>query len=322
MPTNIPINVGRIEVAMNNGSHHMNCYKTDLNFFQGTKGDTILYDKTQLGDTTGVVYHSMIFRHDGVVDTEVVPWQQSFYVTSVANNSQILIEAQVPSLDWTLPTLPNDTTVDPSVRGKKSIVVLQPHQNMIIENHYVNATVQSTPNGMGKVLINLYYATEANTTSASMYFGKYTHLHIPAHTMDYTVPMVCQFPSSLTFPIYVLGMTGHFHSHGKTFFVDVVNLAHDSVGNPLLDSAGHQIITVAQPKIYINATWSEPPFKSFDTPIKVNAGQTLRYTAIYDNPTDSVINFGGHVLTQEHDNLFAWFVPGWFGGNTVYDNGP
>jgi hypothetical protein len=321
LPTTVPLNIGRIEVLMNDGTHHMNCYKTDFDFFQSFKGDTIVYDKSQLGDTTAVVYHAMVFRHDGKVDSEVVPWQKSFYVTSVAANSAIMIEAQVSHLDWTLPVLPNDTTVDAASRGKKTSVILQPHQNMIIENHYVNATVQTTPNGMGKVLINLYYATEANTVGSSMYFGKYTHLNIPPHSVDYTVPMVCDF-KSVPFPIYLLGMTGHFHTHGKLFYVDVINQLHDSLGNRLLDSLGHPMYTVAQPKIYSSDAWNEPPFKSFDVPIKLSPFQTIRYTAVYENPSDATITFGPHVLTQEHDNLFCWFVPAWNGGQSVYDNGP
>lgn len=304
LPNDAPIYVDHIEIAMNSGSHHMNCFRTTLKFDQG-----------QFGDTTPVVQHQMIFRHDGKVDSQMVPMQKSFYVTTVWNNSDMMVEAQVDHLDWNMAKLGTDASVPVALQGKQTAIRLEAHQNMIIENHYVNGGPQVTPSGKGKIYINLYYAKDANTTLASMYVGRYVHLQIPAHSTDYAYAKVCNFPADIPRPIYLLGMTGHYHSHGKQFFVDVVHQQHDEFGQ----LKGIDSIPV-QSKIYINSTWDEPPFVAFNTPIKLDTFQTIRWTAVFNNPTDSVINFGGHVLTQEHDNLFAWFIPNWNNGATVRDD--
>jgi hypothetical protein len=304
LPTDVPIYVDHIEIAMNTGSHHMNCFRTSLKFDQG-----------QFGDTTAVVQHRMLFAHDGKVDTTMASMQQSFYVTTVWNNSDMMVEAQVDHLDWKLAKLASDGSVPADLQGKQTAVRLEAHQNMIIENHYVNASLQSTPNGKGKIYINLYYAKDLNTITASMYVGRYVHLQIPPHSLDYSYAKVCNFPPDIPRPIYVLGMTGHYHAHGKSFFVDVVHQQHDEFGQ----LKGIDSIPVHS-KIYINDTWNEPPFVSFSTPIRLDTFQTLRYTAVFDNPSDTAVNFGGHVLYQEHDNLFAWFVPSWNNGATARDD--
>ncbi|MBS1903253.1 MAG: hypothetical protein JSS75_06085 [Bacteroidetes bacterium] len=304
LPNDVPIYVDHIEIAMNKGSHHMNCFKTDLKFQQG-----------QFGDTTPVTKHRMMFTHDGKIDTVMADKQMSFYVTTVWNNSDMMVEAQVDHLNWNLATLPTDTSTPENLRGKQTVVRLEPHQNMIIENHYVNADVQTTPNGKGKIYINLYFAKSADIIPASMYVGRYVHLQIPPHSTDYAYPKNCVFPVDLPRPIYILGMTGHYHAHGKSFFVDVVRQKFDEFGQ----LKGYDSIPVI-PKIYVNSTWNEPPFVSYDKPIKLDTGETLRYTAVFYNPSDTAVNFGGHVLYQEHDNLFAWFVPAWNNGKTVRDD--
>lgn len=305
LPTDVPIYVDHIEVAMNTGSHHMNCFKTDIKFQQGQFGDT----------TVSTTKHRMVFTHDGVADTQMVDRQLSFYVNTVWNNSDMMVEAQIDHLDWTLAKLPTDASTPADLQGKQTSVRLEAHQNMIIENHYVNASIQRTPNGEGKIYINLYFAKDANNVPASMYVGRYLHLQIPPHAVDFSYSKVCQFPADLPRPIYILGMTGHYHAHGKQFYVDVVKQIYDEFGQ----LKGYEEEPLRS-KIYINPTWDEPPFVSYPTPIRLDTGETLRYTAVFDNPSDTAVNFGGRVLTQEHDNLFAWFVPAWNGGQTVRDD--
>lgn len=305
LPIDAPINVDHIEVAMNSGSHHMNCFKTDLKFQEG-----------QLGDPNApITDHPMMFTQNGKTDTIMAKRQLSFFVNTVWNNSDMMVEAQVDHLDWKLTQMPTDASTPAELQGKQTSVRLEAHQNMIIENHYVNASIQRTPNGEGKIYINLYYAKSINNVTASMYVGRYTHLQIPPHAIDFSYAKVCQFPADLPRPIYILGMTGHYHNHGKQFFVDVIKQHYDEFGQ----LKGYED-EPDRAKIYINPTWDEPPFISFPVPIKLDTGETLRYTAVYDNPSDTIVNFGGHVLTEEHDNLFAWFVPGWNGGQTVRDD--
>jgi hypothetical protein len=161
--------------------------------------------------------------------------------------------------------------------------------------------------------MNLWKATGGATVPASMMVARQKQLHIPPH-QDYTISEDCNFtPSDIDWPISILGMTGHFHSLGKKFTVDKMRAIVDVKGTRVGD-------TLIQANIYHNATWSEPPFTSYNPPIQLNKGEFLRYTAEYFNNTDAVVLFGPRVKSQEHCNLFTWFVPAWHNGQTLYDD--
>ncbi len=300
LPITAPLNIGRIEVATNRGTHHMNCFRTVIE---------------QTADAT-TQPKNIIFTQNGKVDTANILYQPTFYSNTVWNASDLLIEAQVDSFVWELAKMPDDSTVPASLRGKQTTVTLQPNENMVVETHFVNATSQSTPNGKGKVIINLYKTHETNLVAASMMVARRTPLILPPGQTT-TVAKTCTFPGA-TFPIWILGMTGHYHSRGKSFFVDVVNLKRLPNGDIDPSGAIDSSANVAD-KIYSNVTWSEPPFTSYPVPYKLNYGQTIRYTVTYFNNTPNTILFGPHVETEEHCNLFSWFVPGDGQGTTIYD---
>ena len=303
LPSTVPFDVQRIEIAMNEGTHHMNLYKT-----------------TTAWPDSGIP-RKIVFRYlEGNVDTFTVHYQAQFNATIVRNGGDMMVEAQVPYLNWTFPKLPS---------GEQTAVHFAANDTLIIENHYVNIAnlsgvgAQTTPNGKGKVIINLWRATSGPVVPASMMFARNVYVKVLPHSTP-TFSKDCLFggTSDFKWPIYILGMTGHFHSRGKTFVVDKMRRVVDANGNVISDS-------VIAPGIYQSAAWSEPPFITYDTPIKLdkiidNNGtvhqEYIRYTAGYVNNSDSTFNFGAYVAKNEHCNLFTWFAPGYHNGQTVYDD--
>jgi hypothetical protein len=294
LPSQVPFDVERIEIAMNQGTHHMNLYRS-----------------TVAWPPDSGIARKIVFRYlEGNVDTIAVRYQAEFNATIVRNGGDMMVEAQVPYLNWSFPKLPD---------GTQSAVHFGANDTLVIENHYVNISSlngggsQTTPNGMGKVIINLWRATSGPVTQASMMFARKTNLYIPAKT-DSTFQKDCRFGTgNLNWPIYILGITGHYHSRGKQFWVDKRQDIFDASGNVTGDS-------LVQSHIYYSPSWDEPPFTAYDPPIQLNKGQYIRYYAEYVNLLTTPIVFGPHVAYQEHMNLFTWFAPGWNGGQTLYDD--
>jgi hypothetical protein len=298
-PSDVDFQVARIEIAMNEGTHHMNCFKSPLTWPQDS----------------GVGRPMVMRRDNGKIDTIVIRYQPQFNSSIVWNASDMMVEAQIPYLNWVLPKL----NVGPDA-GKQTVVKLPATQHMIIENHYVNKALvgggfQTTPSGHGAIIINLWKTVDADNVTASMMVAKKTTIVIPPNS-DVTFSKDCKFTAvdPASWPIYILGMTGHYHSRGKSFTVDKMQEILDASGVPT------GVDTVIQAKIYQNASWSEPPFTSYDPPVQLKLGQYLRYTTEYVNNSGNTFVFGPHVATDEHCNLFSWFVPSWHDGQTVYDN--
>lgn len=300
LPNDVQFDVGRIEIAMNEGTHHMNMYKSTVAWPQDS------------GIDRGVVFTHL----DGTVDTTKIKYQAQFNATIVANNGALLVEAQLPYLNWELPKLAD---------GRQSVIRFKAKDTVVIENHYVNFTAlpigsQKTPGGKGKVIINLWKDnSNAVPELSSMMFAKQIHLSIPKNDPDYTITKNCFFPGVTTYPISILGMTGHFHSLGRKFWADKRRATFDVSGNIIAD-------TLIEAHIYQSSTWDEPPFTVYPTPVVLNAYPSLlqqeyiQYGANYVNPTQNTVLFGPHVGYEEHCNLFVWFAPGYNGGATIYDN--
>ena len=303
IPSDVPFNVGRIEVAMNDGTHHMNLYKSN-----------------KVWPPDSGKPRAVAFSHDnGSIDTMNVRYQDEFNATIVRGDSgEMMVEAQVPYLNWEFPTLKEGPNA-----GHQTCVHFEANQKIVIENHYVNIPnltgggSQTTPNGKGKIIVNLWKSTEAQPAIAAMMFARKPNLVV--ETGDHTYSKDCKWggaqgPYADT-TLYILGMTGHFHSRGKSFWVEKRQSYNDIHGNPT-DSL------VAN--IYQSITWNEPPFDVYPTPVKVNLGkgEFLRYYSEYVNTTANPIPFGAHVATQEHMNLFVWFTPGLFNAATCYDDAP
>lgn len=287
MPNDEDFYVGKIEIAMNEGTHHMNFFRTKVQLAEDNP-------MRRIGEIS--------FTNNGKRTTETVAFEDSsFYTTSIWNESDLLIEAQISGklFTWDLPTLPD---------GKQTVIHLKPREPMILQTHYTNFVNQKATNNKGKVLVNVWKAKDKGNgfEKSSMMFARNQKIVIPPRS-EVTFSKDCFF-SSVPRPVYLLGMTGHFHARGKTFTVDKMRI--DSVTlEPKL----------VQERIYESNSWSEPPFTPFSNPIELKEYEYIRYTCSYVNPGDLTYVFGPKTEISEHMNLFCWFSPSYLDGSTVYD---
>jgi hypothetical protein len=196
--------------------------------------------------------------------------------------------AQTGALDWTLP--------------EGVVIKLKKQQQLIVQTHWVNAATQKTPGGKGEVKINFWFAKpEEAKMTMGMLFAINKNLDIQPHTSASFTKKIDLAKLGINKDVKIAAMTGHFHSRGKAF--DVSRYDGDVKGE----------------SVYRSENWDEPPFKRYDTPLDLKAGQKLLYTSTFQNDSDMVIKFGPHVENQEHSNLFMYFYPGPDNGKSLYD---
>ncbi len=199
------------------------------------------------------------------------------------NGVDLVVGSQSENLDWQLPA--------------GVAFMLKARRQLVLQIHYVNAGTQKTPSGHGQVLINLVTEPDRSKVSAHMgtMFANNVNIHIPPHSSR-SFSTTCGLPKA----VKLAALTGHFHSRGKVFSV---NLAPDGAD--------------ATEEIYRSRAWDEPPFRVLSEPIEIPAGGGLYYTCDFQNRSDLDIKFGPRVDTDEHCNLFAYFYP-WDGDDARY----
>lgn len=180
---------------------------------------------------------------------------------------------------------------------------------MIGEIHFVNIALQSSPIG-GMAVANVYtQPPDAVPIRLGSLLMPNILISLPPHaesSFDFgtTLDHLGQ-PNA----VKLAGITGHFHSRGKSFEVRLWDgLNHTPGGNALpgeFDRMGPGAT------VYRSEAWDEPPFKIFkNDEVEIPAGWGIIYRTVYYNSTDHVITYGPHVATQEHANLFVYFYPG------------
>jgi hypothetical protein len=245
-PSDVDVDIQKMEFAFNPGSHHLNIFKSDSEDLpEGSFTET--YD--------------------------AVAWEKWYLV----------VDSQNGSLGWKLP--------------EGVAIHLNAHQQLNLQIHYVNVDAQRTRNGRGKVLVNWWFAKPGTVKSTmGAMFAQNRTINLPPHAFS-TYTKTVKFPYDVT----VLAMTGHFHSRGKEFIVNQWD--GTNVNN----------------EVYRSLAWGDPPFKIYDQPFGIKAGEGLSYTTTYFNDTDKPIKFGAHVDTEEHSNLFVFFYPAPPDGKALYD---
>ena len=185
---------------------------------------------------------------------------------------------QAGGADWQLPGGPD---------GQQGFI-LDPHQQIMVESHFVNASIVKSPDG-GKAYLNLYEMPKEQVVhELHGMFTVNSRLNLPPKS-DYTSSRLCTFSST----VKIVAMTGHFHQRGTRFEVDHV-----------LDTVYPSAPTLPSPMIYESTSWDAPVFQIYDQPLLVNSDESLKFSCSYYNETDQPIGFGGHADVQEHCNLF------------------
>ncbi len=197
------------------------------------------------------------------------------------NGYDLIVGSQSGDFDWNMPE---------GVAFK-----LKAHRQLLLQTHYVNASTQDSPSGKGQVKVNLHAAEGPVAAHMGTMFANNVNVKIPPRESR-SFSTTC----GISQDINIVALTGHFHSRGKSFSV---NIAPDGA--------------TPTDELYRSRDWDEPPFTVLPTPRPLSSGGGLYYTCDFMNPTDKEIVFGPHVETQEHCNLFAYFYP-WEEPNTRY----
>ena len=174
----------------------------------------------------------------------------------------------------------------------------EPHEKLMLQTHYVNATTQATP-GLGKVLVNFDRAEPAAVRAElGTAFATNQSLRICPGETTKTFETTCRFAKET--PVTIYGANGHFHSRGRRFTMSVF----DPTGNE------------APAPFYDSSSWDEPLFaRNIGAAVPPQGG--IRYTCEFavgpndcGDPNDGCcFTFGGKVEFQEHCNAFVYYYP-------------
>ena len=267
VPSDVPVFVNRFQLAQNTGSHHLNVFRVKtIKALSGVDGDSVVDGEC--------------FKSPNWSDWPLVVNSQE------SNPGQLNPDDPAANghVDWQLPD---------------SVVYrFEPHELLMIQVHYVNATTQATPK-RGKFLVNLHtIPAAANQQEVGTLFATNQSIKVCPGDTNKFFEASCKLSSAT--PVTLLGANGHFHSRGTKFTITT------------FDAAG----TPAAAPFYTSAVWNDPPMiYGLNLPVAANAG--VRYHCEYSVPATACgdpangccFTFGGHVETQEHCNAFVYYYP-------------
>jgi hypothetical protein len=135
-----------------------------------------------------------------------------------------------------------------------------------LNSHYVNRTDAELS---GEIYTNLHTvdASQVQHEAFSLNLSN-TNINLPAKTRT---TLTRSFTMSQK--VNVILLTSHMHEHGEKFVIRVVGGVRNEV-------------------VYETNSWNHPDITTFDTPIVVNAGESIRSEITYNNTTDKAISFG------------------------------
>ena len=239
--------------------------------------DSIYITRVQMVYNVGS-HHCNVFKSD---TTDVVDHVEETFNAVQWESWDMIFNSQRAALDWQLPS--------------GVAIPLKAHAQLDVQTHYVNAATQQTPNGHGKVIINIWTMPKDSVQSyLGMLFANNRTIKIPPMSDTTFMKMVRLIP----WDVHILQLTGHFHSRGRSFVVKRY---------------------LSNEEIYRSSDWDEPPVLFCNPPLLLNANEQLAYWTRYYNATSDTLKFGPHVETQEHSNLFMYFYPGPADGKAIYD---
>jgi hypothetical protein len=247
IPSDQPVELHHIQVVQKEGSHHMNIFRV----------------RTIVG----------LDPANGAVQTATnsgtgTPQGACFKSSNWADWPLLANMQQEGGLDWTYPD---------GVSNE-----LQPTEVLMLQTHYVNATTQQTPNGVGKVAVNFWVMPKEQVTAQlGTLFATNQSIRVCQGNPTPTFQQGCQFKGA-TGPVNVIGANGHFHSRGVKF--DMFSWDGMSTTTPP-ESA----------RFYESLTWDEPPMaRSPELNLVVQPGGGVWYSCSYQwQPPDPAIGCNG-----------------------------
>ncbi|MBK7862172.1 MAG: hypothetical protein IPJ65_26870 [Archangiaceae bacterium] len=172
----------------------------------------------------------------------------------------------------------------------------EPHEMLMLQTHYVNATTQKTPL-QAKVLVNFNTVDAASVKNeVGTAFATNQNIRICPGDNDKYFETTCKISSAE--PVTIIGANSHFHSRGTKFTISVMDPEASS------SAAVLHLDGVARPADGVGPQHLPAGGRRLPLPLRVRgAGGQLRH------PDDScAAPFGGKVETQEHCNAFVYFT--------------
>ena len=219
----------------------------------------------------------------------------------VANNQQ---KGQV---DWTFP------------EGVAN--VFQQDEWIMLQTHYVNASSQKVPGGVGQVAVNFWtIPKEQVKAELGTVFATKQSIRVCKKNPTPTFEGSCQLNAPA--PVTIIGANAHFHGRGKEFNMYTWDGTTKTTPS---DSA----------RFYQSKTWDDPPMlRSPDLHVAVPANGGVWYSCSYEwqqpdpavgcqalddfdttkykTPADQLdccYTFGPIVEKNEHCNAFVYYYP-------------
>ncbi len=267
--------VDHFKIGVRTGSHHFNVFRVG----------TILNldgEAPASGVPGGLVRNGECFKSGNWADWPLV-----------VNSQESSVES--PVVDWQLPD---------GVAQKFS-----PGEKLMLQVHYVNADLQTTPDG-GEVKINFYTSPEEQPIEMGTLFATQQSIRICQNNPNPTFDGACAFPAGEE--IHIAAVNGHFHKRGKEFKVWTWDGETDQTP-PDSD------------QIYTSTSWDDPPMTiGLDETVSSGGGVWWSCEFQWEQPPAGcdVVNerdaqqegqccytFGGIVETSEHCNAFVYYWP-------------
>jgi hypothetical protein len=288
-----PYFIDRFEIALTDGSHHMNIFRVKT--IVGLKPED--GEKLMLGGGANgpPIEATMI---DGKGDYMHSPcWKSANWADwpLVANNQDSTPEHNTN--DWKLPA---------GVAAK-----FDPNELLMLQTHYVNASRQPTPD-RAEVGINFHlFKGAATPVEMGSLFATQQSIRICQSNPNPTFAGTCRFPAGQE--IHITAANGHFHSRGKKF--TMFSWDGKSLDQPS-DSA----------MFYESDSWNDPPMKvGMDVQPPSGGGMWWNCEYQWHAPTefscddvnakdtqhanDCCYTFGGNTDVGEHCNVFLYYYP-------------
>ena len=266
--------IDRFAIAQKEGSHHMNIFRKN--------------SIVNLDGAPGDIVRGGECR----ISTNWADWPL------VANSQESSLEK--PIVDWVLPE---------GVAQK-----FRPGEVLMLQTHYVNASIQATPAG-GEVRINFYKSKFADPIEMGTLFATQQSIRI-CQPSDLNNPPVEVYSGTCSFPpgtaVHVAAANGHFHGRGVGFDM----FTWDGLTGDHPPDAD---------RFYRSENWNEPPM-SIDLDAVVPAGGGIWWDCSYqwrepaagcdivnerdhDQEGNCCYTFGNSAENAEHCNAFVYYWP-------------
>jgi hypothetical protein len=288
-----PYYMDEFEIALNDGSHHMNIFRVktlvDLKPEDGT-------DIMLIGSNGTKIPSKLVDGGNNPMTASC--WHSANWADwpLVANNQDSSPGHNVN--DWKLPM---------GVATK-----FNPGELIMFQPHYVNATRQPTPSTAHVgVNMHLYKGDVSMLQEMGSLFATQQSIRICQSNPNPTFSGTCRFPADQN--VTITAANGHFHSRGTKFLMFTWD--GKSLDQPA-DSA----------KFYESDHWNDPPMMT-NLDVVPPAGGGMWWNCVYQwappsefscddvnakdpqHQGDCCYTFGGNTDVGEHCNVFLYYYP-------------